>query len=90
MATAQQPADVAAIALPARVARDDVPRLWRELAPRAGVARQIDLAQVRAIDSAGVALVLALADLAGATVANAPARYDALVAAHRAAPGDRA
>ncbi|HET7844070.1 MAG TPA: STAS domain-containing protein [Xanthomonadales bacterium] len=69
--------------LPARVTRDDVARLWRELAPRP--AQTIDLAHVAEIDSAGVALVLELAAAHGATVANANARYEALLAAHRVA-----
>lgn len=76
-------AAAAAIALPARALRDDVATLWRELAPRARSARRIDLGAVREIDSAGVALVLELAALAGAAIANAPPRFAALVAAHR-------
>lgn len=71
------------IVLPQRVTRDDVARLWRELAPRAKGATQVELAGVREIDSAGVALVLELAAVANATIVNAPARYLALAAAHR-------
>jgi phospholipid transport system transporter-binding protein len=71
-----------AIVLPARVTREDVARLWREHGSRAASAARIDLADVREIDSAGVALVLELA-AAGAAIANAPPRYAALAAAHR-------
>ena len=73
------------VSLPTRVTREDVARLWRELAPRARSAGRIDLADVREIDSAGVALVLELAAAAGAAIVNAPARYAALAAAHRVA-----
>ena len=71
------------IALPARVVRADVARLWREFAARAATATRIDLGSVREIDSAGLALVLELAAVAGAAIANAPSRYVALAAAHR-------
>jgi phospholipid transport system transporter-binding protein len=82
-------ADDAVMRMPARAVRDSVAALWRELAPRAAVARRIDLADVREIDSAGVALVLELAALANATIANPPQRYVALVAAHRVAEASR-
>jgi phospholipid transport system transporter-binding protein len=71
------------IALPSRVVRDDVARLWRELAPLARGATRVDLAGVREIDSAGMALVLELAAVSDAVIANVPARYAALAAAHR-------
>jgi phospholipid transport system transporter-binding protein len=76
------PAAAVVIALPERVTRADVARLWRELGPRAATAARIELAGVREIDSAGVALVLELA-AAGAAIDNAPPRYVALAAAHR-------
>ena len=75
----------AVITLPAHVAREDVAQLWRSLAVQARSAQRIDLAHVREIDSAGVALVLELAAAAGAVIVNAPARYAALAAAHRVA-----
>lgn len=73
-----------------RLQRDAVPALWAAL-PSSAVA-QIDLSQVTALDTAGLALlveIVAHSRRAGGTVLrilDAPSGYDALCAAYRIRP----
>lgn len=75
--------------LPARVDATVAAALYRDWAPRAATLVAIDFAQVTAIDSAGVALVRALAAQAQRAGASSPrlesvtARYTELCLAHR-------
>jgi ABC-type transporter Mla MlaB component len=77
------------VALPARVDADAAGRLYRDWSGRIEQIDVIDFAQVRHIDSAGVALVLALRSLARRTVklSNLPERFTQLCLAHRVAIG---
>ena len=78
-----------------RLQRDAVPALWAALladtAAHANLA-QIDLAQVDALDTAGLALLVELAARtrraggAAPRILHAPAGYDALCAAYRIRP----
>ena len=65
--------------------RAAVPALWRTAAAQAGGARCIDIGGVTAIDSAGLALLSALAHAAGrdAEVVGAPPGLPELRAAYR-------
>lgn len=67
--------------------RDAVPALWRQAQPQAPGLRRIDIAGVTRIDSAGLALLSALADAAGGAgrieVAGDPPGLAGLRAAYR-------
>ena len=84
----------ATLALPARVDAAAAAALYRTWAPRAAALAAIDFAAVTGIDSAGVALVRALALQAqsrrGAPprLLAPPPRYCQLCLAHRVEPGD--
>jgi ABC-type transporter Mla MlaB component len=79
--------------LPDRVDAGTAGALWREWSPRAARIAAIDFAAVSAIDSAGVALVRSLAELARRAGAASPElratppRYRQLCLAHRIEPG---
>lgn len=84
----------ATLALPARVDAAAAAALYRLWAPRAATLDAIDFAAVSSIDSAGVALVRALALQAVARrgapprLLTPPPRYAQLCLAHRIEPGD--
>jgi ABC-type transporter Mla MlaB component len=72
--------------LPARLDATNVGTLWREYASRP--LATIDLAEVKVLDSSGVALVLALRERgvergAVPVLRDVPARFTQLCAAHR-------
>ncbi|NUS37438.1 MAG: STAS domain-containing protein [Lysobacter sp.] len=68
--------------------RAQVAEAWRQALPQLVGVRRFDLAQVPAIDSAGIALLAELAARAGETVAvdGPPPEYAALCAAYRLGP----
>jgi len=70
------------------VVRDAVPALWRAAQPLIAGTRRIDITGVERVDSAGLALLSALADATGAgtDILGAPAGLDALRAAYRLDP----
>jgi phospholipid transport system transporter-binding protein len=65
--------------------RAAVPALWRAARPLAAGARRIDISGVDHVDSAGLALLSAIADAAGhgIDVVGGPAGLDTLRAAYR-------
>lgn len=65
--------------------RDAVPALWRAARPQAAGVRRIDITAVTGIDSAGLALLSALAATAGpgAEITGAPPGLAELSAAYR-------
>lgn len=68
------------------VTGDSVPALWRSARPQCAGARRIDIADVTRIDSAGLALLSALADAAGSAgieVVGTPPGLSDLRAAYR-------
>ena len=70
--------------------RDAVPALWRSARPQAAGLRRIDITGVTRIDSAGLALLSAIADAAGGAgsveVAGDPPGLAGLRAAYRLDP----
>lgn len=79
--------DGGVLAFAGTLSRDAVPALWRTAQPLAAGATRIDLSTVDAIDSAGLAMLGALAAQAGITdVAGEPAGLSELRAAYRLDP----
>lgn len=73
-----------ALAFDGVLTRPAVASAWRQAQPLLGGARRIDLAGVSRIDSAGLAMLAALARAAGiADIQGTPAGYAELRAAYR-------
>lgn len=81
MPSADAPASVTrdgeALRFAGALVRDQVPSLWRQALQLAAGARRFDLAAVNRVDSAGVALLAELAELAARTGGPAAATMGA-------------
>lgn len=79
--------DGGVLAFAGTLSRDGVPALWRAALPLAAGATRIDLSTVDRIDSAGLAMLGALAAQAGvADIVGDPAGLSELRAAYRLDP----
>ena len=82
-------AESGTLRLPPQVDAAAAGALYRAAAARISTLEAIDFGAVRQIDSAGVALVLALRALRGAPIQlrSVPARFETLCLAHRVSLG---
>ena len=76
-----------ALAFAGVLSRDAVPGLWQQALRALDGARRLDLSQVAAVDSAGLALLVALAErMDGASIEGRPHGLAELLAAYRLTP----